>query len=144
MTDYKTDMLFGSLTGNGRVLVVDNEPTSRTVVRSVLEKAGYDVLEADNGKTAATAINTGENRLMLDAMVCENRMPKINDFDAISYFRHEFSHVPIVILTGKPDIDSATSLLRDGVVDYLVKPVDGTRLTAAVGQAMERRDMAWR
>jgi CheY-like chemotaxis protein len=42
MTDYKTDMLFGSLTGNGRVLVVDNEPTSRTVVRSVLEKAGYD------------------------------------------------------------------------------------------------------
>ena len=144
MTDYKTDMLFGSLTGNGRVLVVDNEPTSRTVVRSVLEQAGYDVLEAENGKTAAPAINTGENRLMLDAMVCENRMPKINDFDAISYFRHEFSHVPIVILTGKPDIDSATSLLRDGVVDYLVKPVDGTRLTAAVGQAMERRDMAWR
>ena len=36
------------------------------------------------------------------------------------------------------------TLLRDGVVDYLVKPVDGTRLTAAVGQAMERRDMAWR
>jgi len=52
MNEYKTDLLFGSLTGNGRVLVVDDELTSRTVVRAILERAGYDVLEADNGKTA--------------------------------------------------------------------------------------------
>lgn len=144
MTDYKTDLLFGSLTGNGRVLVVDDEPASRTVVRTVLEKAGYDVLEADSGKTAVAAINTGENRLMLDAVICDNWMPKINGFDAMAYFRREFSRVPLVVLTGHPDLGSATSLLRDGVVDYLVKPVDGTRLTAAVARAMERRERAWR
>lgn len=144
MTDYKTDLLFGSLTGNGRVLVVDDEPASRTVVRTVLEKAGYDVLEADSGKTAVAAINTGENRLMLDAVICDNRMPKINGFDAMAYFRREFSRVPLAVLTGHPDLGSATSLLRDGVVDYLVKPVDGTRLTAAVARAMERRERAWR
>jgi two-component system, chemotaxis family, chemotaxis protein CheY len=144
MTDYKTDWFFGSLTGNGRVLVVDDEPTSRTVVRAVLEKAGYDVLEADNGKTAVAAINTGENRLMLDAVICDNQMQKISGFDAMAYFRREFSHVPLVVLTGCPDIDAATSLLREGVVDYLIKPVDGTRLTVAMAQAMERRDMAWR
>ena len=144
MTDYKTDLLFGSLTGNGRVLVVDDEPASRTVVRTVLEKAGYDVVEADNGKTAVSAINTGENRLMLDAVICENQMQKISGFDTMTYFRREFSHVPLVVLTGYPDIDAATSLLREGVVDDLVKPVDGPRLTVAMAQAMERRNMAWR
>lgn len=144
MTDYKTDLLFGSLTGNGRVLVVDNEFTTRTVVRTVLEQAGYEVMEADNGKTAAAAMNTGENRVMLDAVICDNEMPKVNGFDVMAYIRHEFSRVPIIVLTGAPDIDSATSLLREGVVDYLVKPVDGTRLTGAMAQAMERRDMAWR
>ena len=144
MTDYKTDLFFGSLTGNGRVLVVDDELTSRTVVRAILERAGYDVLEADNGKTAVAAINSGENRLMLDAVVCDDRTQKISGLDPMGYFRREFSRVPLVVLTAYPDVEAATSLLRDGVIDYLTKPVDGGRLTAAMAQAMERRDMAWR
>jgi len=47
MTEYKSDLLFGALTGNGRILVIDDEPSVRTVVRMTLEKAGYDVVEAD-------------------------------------------------------------------------------------------------
>ena len=58
MTDYKSDLLFGALTGNGRILVVDDEACVRNIVRMVLEKAGYDVLEADSGETAIEAINT--------------------------------------------------------------------------------------
>ena len=50
MTEYRSDPLFGALTGNGRVLVVDDEPVVRTLVRKTLEQAGYDVLEADNGE----------------------------------------------------------------------------------------------
>ena len=42
MTEYKSDLLFGALTGNGRVLVVDDEPAVRTIVRMILEKAGYE------------------------------------------------------------------------------------------------------
>lgn len=144
MTDYRSDLFFGALTGNGRVLVVDDEPCIRKVVRTVLEKAGYEVVEADNGQTAIDVINAGENRLMLDVVICDIRMPKINGLDAIAYFRREFSHVPLLVLTGYPDTELAISLMHDGVVDYLVKPVDGERLTAAVGQAMERREMAWR
>jgi len=49
MTECGSDLLFGALTGNGRVLVVDDEPVVRTLVRMTLEKAGYQVLEAENG-----------------------------------------------------------------------------------------------
>jgi len=59
MIEYKSDLLFGALTGNGRILVVDDEPSVRTVVRLTLEKAGYDVLEAENGEKAIEVINTG-------------------------------------------------------------------------------------
>ena len=104
----------------------------------------YDVLEADNGETAIEVINMGENRLMLDAVICDIRMPKINGLDAMSYFRREYPHVPLIVLTGFPDTDMAVSCMREGVVDYLVKPVEGTRLKAAVAQAMEQREMAWR
>ena len=144
MTAYKSDLFFGSLTGNGRVLVVDDEPDIRRVVRIMLEKAGYDVLEAEDGQAAINVINTGENRLMLDAVLCDMRMPKINGVEAMAYFRDNFPHVPVVVLTGFPDTDMAVSCMREGVVDYLVKPVDGERLKSAVALAMAEREMAWR
>jgi two-component system chemotaxis response regulator CheY len=144
MAEYKSDIFFGACTGNGRILVVDDESSIRTVVRRMLEKAGYDVLEAENGEAAIEAINTGENRLMLDAVICDIRMPKVNGLDAITYFRHEYPHVPLIVLTGYPDTEIAISCMRHGVVDYLVKPVDGKRLKVAVETAMEQRAMAWR
>jgi two-component system, chemotaxis family, chemotaxis protein CheY len=144
MSEYKSDLFFGACTGNGRILIVDDEPAIRAVIRRMLEKAGYEVVEADNGETAIAVINTGENRLMLDAVICDIRMPKINGLDALAYFRRAYPHVPLIVLTGYPDTEMAISCMRDGVLDYLMKPVDGERLKAAVGNAMEHRAMAWR
>ena len=143
MTEYKSDLLFGALTGNGRVLVVDDEPSVRTVVRLTLEKAGYDVLEAENGEKAIEAINTGENRLVLDIVICDIRMPKINGIQAIDYFQREYPHVPLIVLTAYPETSMAVSFMRNGAADYLVKPVEAEKLKAAVAKAMERRQVAW-
>jgi len=143
MAEYKSDAFFGALTGNGRVLVVDDEPSVRTIVRLVLEKAGYEVLEAENGATAIEALNTGENRLVLDVVISDIRMPKINGVQAIEYFQREYPHVPIIVLTAYPETKMAVSFVRSGVADYLIKPVDAQKLRDAVAKAMERRQMAW-
>ena len=143
MTEYRSDLFFGALTGNGRVLVVDDEPSVRTVVRMTLEKAGYDVLEAENGEKAIEAINTGENRLVLDTVICDIRMPKINGIQAIDYFQREYPHVPLIVLTAYPETGMAVSFMRNGASDYLVKPVEAEKLKAAVAKAMEQRQVAW-
>src|SRR4026207_1034805 len=143
MSEYKSDLLFGALTGNGRILVIDDESSVRTVVRMTLEKAGYDVLEAEDGEQAIEAINTGENRLVVDAVICDIRMPKINGIEAIDYFQREYPHCPLVILTGYPETEMAVSLLRKGVADYLVKPVDAERLRGAAEKAGEGRQGVW-
>ena len=142
MTEYKSDVFFGARTGNGRVLVVDDEASVRNVVRMVLEKAGYDVLEAEDGETAIQALNTGENRLVLDVVICDIRMPKINGVQAIEYFQREYPHVPVIVLTAYPETKMAVSFMRNGVSDYLIKPVEASRLRAAVEKAMEQRQMA--
>ena len=143
MTEYKSDLLFGALTGNGRVLVVDDEPAVRNIVRLILEKAGYEVLEAENGEAAIEALNTGENRLVLDVVICDIRMPKINGVQAIEYFQRQYPHVPIIVLTAYPETQMAVSFMRTGVADYLIKPVDAQKLRDAVESAMERRQVAW-
>jgi two-component system chemotaxis response regulator CheY len=139
---YRSDLWFGALTGNGRVLVVDDDPLVRQVVRMTLEKAGYDVLEAENGEKAIEAIDEKENPLVLDVVICDIRMPKINGVEAIEYFQRQYPHVPLIVLTGYPDTNMAVSFMRHGVVDYLVKPVSTERLKTAVTEAMDQRNLA--
>jgi two-component system chemotaxis response regulator CheY len=138
---YRSDLWFGALTGNGRVLVVDDEPLVRQVLRMTLEKAGYDVLEAENGEQAIDAINSNENPLVLDVVICDIRMPRINGVEVIEYFQRQYPHVPLIVLTGYPDTSMAVSFMRHGVVDYLVKPVNAERLRTAVTEAMDQRNL---
>ena len=119
----------------GRILVVDDEADVRKSVRLTLVKAGYDVVEAEDGEKAIQAIRSGDNPIMVDAIVSDIHMPKVGGMEAIAYFRKEFPSVPIIVLTGQPDLAGASSLYKQGVVDYLVKPIEPEKLTAAVHKA---------
>jgi two-component system chemotaxis response regulator CheY len=136
-----TAAMFAGHKTNGRVLIVDDEPDVRKVVRMTLEKAGYDVIEAEDGEKAITEINKDENPLILDVIICDIRMPKINGVEAINYFQQQYPRVPLIVLTGFPDMDMATGFLKKGIVDYLVKPVEKEKLIGAVAKAFEQREI---
>lgn len=123
----------------GRVLVVDDEPDIRKVVRTHLEKADYEVIEAENGAEAIAILNAGDNPMYVDMILCDIRMPKLNGIEAIEYFRKEYPSLPLVVLTGFPDLQMATALLKQGVMDYLVKPVEKDKLIDTVKKAVDSR-----
>ena len=125
--------------GMGRILIVDDEEIVRKVLNATLTEAGYDVILAEHGGKGIEAIGAGENALMVDVIICDIRMPKINGLQAITFFRQEYPSVPIIVLTGFPDTTMATELLTQGVFDYLVKPMDKDKLLAAVQAAMAHR-----
>lgn len=127
-----------SLTNSkGRVLVVDDEAAVRKPISLSLKKAGFTVIEAEDGEVAIRTLNTGDNPLLVDAILCDIRMPNINGVDAISYFRQQYPSVPIVVLTGYPDIQLAVSLMMMGVKDYIVKPVTKEQLLHVIRLAVE-------
>jgi two-component system chemotaxis response regulator CheY len=68
-------------------------------------------------------------------------MPRINGVEAIEYFLAQYPSIPIIVQTGYPDLQLSTSLLKKGVVDYLVKPVDREKLLTAVARAIEQRSV---
>ncbi len=136
-----TGAMFSGHETKGRVLIMDDEPDVRKVVKMILTKAGYDVIEAEDGEKAIEAINEGENPLLLDVIICDIRMPKINGVEAINYFQQQWPRVPIIVLTGFPDMEMALGFLKKGVVDYLVKPVEKEKLTSAVAKAIEQREI---
>jgi len=135
----QTAGMFDHGTSNGRILIIDDEPDVRKVVRMSLEKAGYDVLEAEDGEKAIATLSEGENNLLLDVIISDIRMPKINGVEAINYFQQEYPGKQVIVLTGFPDMDMATGFIKKGIVDYLVKPVEAEKLRASVAKAMEQR-----
>ena len=123
--------------GRGRVLVVDDEADMRKSLRLTLTKAGYDVLEAEDGEKAIEAVRSGDNPLMLDTIIMDLVMPKVNGVEATAYIRSQFPGVPILVLTGHPNIDNMKELYKQGIVDYLVKPIVPDKLVAAVEKAVK-------
>ena len=123
--------------GLGRVLIVDDEENVRKLVRITLTKAGFDVIEAEDGEKGIAAIRSGDNPLVLDAIICDLKMPKVNGMEAIAFFRSQFPSVPVIVLTGHPTVEGASGLFKQGVVDYLVKPVEPQKLIEAVSKAVK-------
>ncbi|MEK7872010.1 MAG: response regulator [Nitrospirota bacterium] len=123
----------------GRVLVVDDEPDVRKAVRLTLTKAGYEVVEAEDGQKGIEAIKSGYNPLKLDVILCDIQMPKINGMEAIAYFRSQFPSVPVIVITGQPNLQGATTLFKQGIVEYLLKPVAPEKLVEVVNKAVKER-----
>ncbi len=135
----RTAAMFSGKPCEGRVLIMDDEPDVRKVARMTLEKSGYEVMEAEDGEKAIAEIQRGENPVMMDVIICDIRMPKINGVEAIQYFQTNYPRKPLIVMTGHPDLEMATNFLKQGIVDYLVKPVDAEKLRATVAKAMEQR-----
>jgi len=133
--------MFSGRKSEGLVLVVDDEPDVRKVVRMTLEKVGYDVVEAEDGEKAIEEIKKGENSLLLNLIITDIRMPNMNGIEVLNYYRKEWPSIPLIVLTGFPDLDMATSMLQHGISDYLVKPVEAEKLRAAVAKAFEQREV---
>lgn len=122
-----------------RILLIEDEEEIREVVKHHLVKASYDVVEASNGEEAIQKIREGSNAAEVDAIISDIRMPKINGIEAMGYFKQEFPTVPMIIMTGYPETEMAVDLLKKGIKDYLVKPVEKEVLLAAVDKAITER-----
>ena len=120
----------------GRILVVDDEEDTRRPIRLALTKAGYDVVEAEDGEKAISQIRSNDNPFKMSLIICDIIMPKVNGVEAIAYFRQEFPSVPVIVLTGKPGLAGATELFKQGIVDYLEKPISPEKLIQVVQKSM--------
>jgi DNA-binding response OmpR family regulator len=117
-----------------RVLVVDDEPPIRAVVRGFLERDGLEVSEAGDGPSAVEAANAvGPDVIVLDIM--------LPGFDGLEVLRRvrAFSDPMVVLLTARTDELDRIVGLRVGADDYVTKPFSAAELAARVGALLRRR-----
>jgi len=125
----------------GRILMVEDEEQVRKPIRLNLTKAGYEVLEVSDGAEAIMVMECDPDTVMIDAILCDIRMPRASGLEAITYFRKHYPSVPVVVLTGYPDVELAASLMKQGVLDYLTKPVTREELLAVIERCVDQHGL---
>ena len=112
-----------------RALVVEDNEHVAYMLRFLLERAGYDVILAPNGRDAQAAI---ENIEPVDVILLDLMLPYISGYQLITEIRdnHEWQYTPIVVLSGKVLEDDIVRALDLGANDYVTKPFRPEELLA--------------
>lgn len=119
-----------------RVLVVDDEPSIQTLLRFNLQKEGYEVILADDGKKALElALNETFDFIILDIM-----LPGLDGMDITKKLRQEKKKTPILILTAKDDPIDRILGLEIGADDYLTKPFSPREVLARMKAIFRRME----
>jgi EAL domain-containing protein (putative c-di-GMP-specific phosphodiesterase class I) len=121
-----------------RILVVDDEEALARALGRMLTLAGYDVATAPDGMRAVDLLAGAP----FDAIVSDIDMPRMNGIQFLKNVRQRDAEVPVILMTGNPDIGSAVDAVAHGALQYIIKPVDLENLRKVIARAVSLNRMA--
>ena len=131
---------------NFRILVVDDEIPLTSLLGRILTQAGYQVKSANSGIKALGTIGDFSPNLVITDL----KMPDISGLDLLKKVRSERPEIDFIILTAYATVENAVEAMKEGALDYLIKPLkDPDELRMAVARVVERQtlmavDTLWR
>lgn len=119
------------------VLVVDDEPSVRLLVRALLERRGHPVVEAPDGVDALERLRDDGSFALV---VADLNMPRMDGLELIWEIRgsEAHRHLPVIIVTGEKDEILETQLMEEGADDYIRKPIDPRLFIARIESTFRR------
>ena len=118
-----------------RVLVVDDDEDIRTLVRELLERAGYTVDDAEHGRAALRHLFSSAPAFV----ILDVTMPDLDGVSVVRRLRADGVDVPVCILSARDEVADRVAGLEAGADDYLVKPFAIAELTARLNALLRRR-----
>jgi DNA-binding NtrC family response regulator len=122
-----------------KILIIEDESAIRRVLVKILseENDTYEVLEAEDGLEGIELIRKED----YDLILCDIKMPKMDGVEVLEAVKKIKPEVPIVMISGHGDLDTAVNTMRLGAFDYISKPPDLNRLLNTVRIALDRKEL---
>ena len=117
------------------ILIIDDEIDICKLISGVLEDEGYTTNNAQNSDNAISILNTNHIDLVILDVWLEGS--KLDGIELLHYIQKENSSVPVIIISGHGNIDTAVTAIRIGAYDYLEKPFKTERLMHTIKRAIE-------
>jgi DNA-binding NtrC family response regulator len=120
------------------VLMVDDEAQTLESFETVLLFAGINnIIRYQDSREVMPLLSRQE----IEVMLLDLSMPHITGEELLSLITKDFPEIPIIIITGSNDVDTAVACMKSGAFDYMVKPVEKSRLISGVKRAIEIREL---
>lgn len=116
----------------GKILIVDDDPYIRELVRKILQNSGFEAIEAFDGRDALTKIDG------CDCAVVDIMMPKMDGYELVEKLRKYFENLPVLMLTAKSGLQDKVKGFTLGADDYLTKPFEGDELLMRIKALLRR------
>ncbi|MHC5051814.1 MAG: sigma-54-dependent transcriptional regulator [Planctomycetota bacterium] len=123
------------MTANERILIVDDDRTQATTLARVLGLEGYQTLVAESGAEALREVDKGD----VDLVLTDLKMPGMDGLELFRRIRREHPDLPVMIVTAHGTIETAIQSVRDGVADFIQKPVYAEELIHRFGKVFRER-----
>ncbi len=115
------------------ILIVDDERTIRASLKMILEYEGYRVLEAEDGPSALVTAR----KLRPDLVLLDIKMPKMDGLQVLEFLRQDYPDLPVIILSGHGNVQTAVQATKLGAVDFLEKPPQKDRILLTIQNALK-------
>ncbi len=122
-----------------KILLVDDEPQILKTTKLALQTSGMNDVVTCSDSTEVLDLLTREP---IALVVLDLRMPNVSGLELLPKIVAEYPDIPVILVTANDEIDTVVEAMKMGAFDYLVKPVDPSRLVASVRKALEMRSMA--
>ena len=122
-----------------KILIIEDEEAIRRVLNKILseENSSYEIFQANDGASGLEMIKKED----FDLVLCDIKMPKMDGIEVLQLIKKIKPDVPIVMISGHGDLETAVSTMRYGAYDYISKPPDLNRLLNTVRNALDRKKL---
>ncbi|EMS73299.1 response regulator transcription factor [Ruminiclostridium cellobioparum] len=115
-----------------KILITDDDPYIRELVRKILKNGGFEVIEAIDGRDALEKIDG------CDCAVVDIMMPRMDGYQLVEKLRKYYENLPVLFLTAKSGLPDKMKAFNLGADDYLIKPFEGDELLMRVKALLRR------
>jgi two-component system response regulator AtoC len=124
----------GEHRASGAVLVIDDDPAMRTVLRDFLERDGHRVLEAANGSDGIVLVQSEQ----IDVVILDKEMPGISGLDLLAMLGRRYPSIPVILITAFGGPHVAEEARQRGALLYVEKPFRVATIVQTVQRLMQR------
>jgi DNA-binding NtrC family response regulator len=121
------------------VLVVDDDPTQRRLIRAVLEREGFGVAEAEGGEEALSRLQSGG---AADVIILDLSMPGMSGMDTLKEMRLRGFMAPAIVLTATGGVEVVVKAMQAGAQDFFIKPASPERIIVSIRNALQMGDLS--
>lgn len=120
-----------------QILIIDDERSIRNVLKDILTNEGFKVDEAGDGEEGLKKFQSNS----YDLVLCDIKMPKVDGLEFLDSVTQSNSEVPVIMISGHGNIETAVDAVKKGAYDYISKPPDLNRLLITIRNALDKNNL---